>query len=87
MFIFEEFFMLIYDCNPGKIVLAECAVEIGESIRMITKDDRQIVDLTDADHDVISLRSYALANMLESHTTRRVYSLALSYNHNALEIR
>ena len=87
MFIFEELFMLVYDYNPGKTVYAECSVEIGESIRMITKDDGQIVNLTDTDRNVISLRSYALSNMLESHATRRVHSLALSYNHNALEIR
>ena len=87
MFIFEELFMLIHDCNTGKKVYAECAVEIGESVRLITKDDGQIVDLTETDRDVTSLRSYALSNMLESHTTRRVHSLVLSYNHNALEIR
>ena len=87
MFIFEELFMLIHDCNTGKKVYAECAVEIGESVRLITKDDGQIVDLTETDRDVTSLRSYALSNMLGAHTTRRVHSLVLSYNHNALEIR
>ena len=87
MVIFEELFMLIYDCNPGRVVRAECSVEIGESVRYITKDDGQILDLTDTDSRVISLRSYALSNMLGSHTTQRVHSLALSYNHNALEIR
>ena len=87
MFIFEELFMMIYDCNAGKSVCAECAVEIGETIRLITKDDGQIVDLTETDRNVTSLRSYALSNILESHTTRRVHSLVLSYNHNALEIR
>ena len=86
MLIFEELFMLIYDCNPAKTVRAECTVELNETIRLITKDDGRIVDLTDADHHVDSLRSYALSNMIESHTTRRVHSLALSYNHNALEI-
>ena len=86
MFIFEELFMLIYDCNPAKTVYAECTVELGESVRLITKDDGQIVDLTDTDHHVVSLRSFALSNMIESHTTRRVHSLALSYNHNVLEI-
>ena len=87
MAIFEELFMLIYDCNPGKTVHAECSVEIGESIRLITKDDGKFLDLTDTDHHVVSLRSYALSNMIESHTTHRVHSLALSYNHNALEIQ
>ncbi len=86
-FAFEELFMVIYDCNPEKKVLAECMVEIGESIRLITKDDGRIVDILDTDQRVVSLRSYALSNMIESHTTRRVHSLALSFNHNALEIR
>ena len=87
IFVFEELFMLIYDCNPEKKVQAECMVKIGESIRLITKDDGNIVDLLDTDQHVVSLRSYALSNMIESHTTRRVHSLALSFNHNALEIR
>ena len=86
MLIFEELFMLINDCNPGKTVHAECAVEIGKSIRLITKDDGRIVDLVDTDQHVDSLRAYALSNMIEVHVTRRVHSLALSYNHNALEI-
>ena len=62
-------------------------VDVGEAIRLITKDDGQIVDILDTDQRVVSLRSYALSNMIESHTTRRVHSLALSFNHNALEIR
>ena len=87
MLIFEELFMLIRDCNPGKTVLAECALEIGEVIRMITKDNGRIVDLTDTDHRVGSLREYIISNVLEAYTTCRVHQLALSYNHNALEIR
>ena len=87
MFIFEELFLLIHDCNPGKAVHAECAVEIGETVRLITKDDGRIVDLMDTDHHVASLRAYALSNMIENHVIKRVHSLALSYNHNALEIQ
>lgn len=87
MLIFEELFMLISECNPGKTVLAECAVEIGDTIRLITKDNGRIVDLTDADRRASSLRDYILSNLLEAHTIRRVHLLALSYNRNALEIR
>lgn len=86
MVIFEEMFILIYDCNPGKKVYAECTVEIGESIRFTTKDDGRILDLTDTDLHVSSLRSYTISNMLASCTNRRIHSLALSYNHSALEI-
>ena len=86
MVIFEEMFMLIYDCNSGKKVHAECTVEIGETIRLTSKDDGRVLDLTDTDRQVTSLRSYTISNMLEKYTTRRVHSLALSYNHSVLEI-
>ena len=84
---FEELFMLICDCNPGRTVLAECMVEIGDVIRLITKDNGQIVDLTNTDRKIDSLRAYALSNLLEAHTTHRAHFLALSFNHNILEIR
>ncbi|MBQ9819497.1 MAG: hypothetical protein IJM60_04380, partial [Bacteroidales bacterium] len=87
MLTFEELFMLIHDCNPGKTVLAECTVEAGGSVRLITKDSGRIVDLTDTDRDVRSLRGYTFSNLLEAHAVRRVHLLALSYNHNVLEIR
>lgn len=87
MLLFEELFMRIHDCNAGRTVLAECAVEIGETIRLITKDNGRIMDLTDADRDVGSLRAYALSSLMEAHAPRRVHTLALSYNRNALEIR
>ena len=90
MLLFEELFMIVHECNPGRTVLAECTVEIGEVIRLITKDNGRIVDLTDSDRDLSSLRSlrsYTLSNLLEAYTTQRVHMLALSYNRNALEIR
>ena len=86
MLIFEELFMLIHDCNPGKTILAECLVEIGDTIRLTTKDNGRIIDLTDTDRDVSSLRSYVFSSLLETHTTRRIHFLALSYNHTVLEI-
>ena len=87
MLVFEELFMLIYECNPGKTVLAECAVEISDVVRLITKDNGRIIDMTDTNRDVSSLRAYTLSNLLEAHATQRVHMLALSYNRNALEIR
>lgn len=87
MLIFEELFMLIYENNPGRTVLAECAVETGDAIRLITKDNGRIIDLTDTDRDISSLRSYVFSSLLEAHTTRRIHYLALSYNHTVLEIR
>ena len=79
--------MLIYDCNPGKEVLAEGLVEMGETIQLITKDNGRIIDLTDTDRRVSSLRSYTLSSLLAVYTTQRFHSIAFSYNRNVLEIR
>ena len=87
MLIFEELFMLIYDNNPGRVILAECMAEIGETVRLITKDDGKIIDLTDADRHITSLRSYVLSNLLGAHTAKRVHCLTLSFNRNVLEIK
>lgn len=87
MLTFEELFMLIYDYNPGKEVLAECLVEMGDMIRLITKDNGRIIDLTDTDRRVSSLRAYTLSNLIEVYTTQRSHSIAFSYNRNVLVIR
>ena len=36
--------------RTGKVTVAECSVEMGESIRLIAKEDGRIVSPTDADH-------------------------------------
>ncbi|MBQ8942177.1 MAG: multidrug transporter MatE [Firmicutes bacterium] len=87
MLLFEELFMLIYDNNPGKTLFAECMVEIGTTIRLITKDNGKIIDLTDTDQNITSFRSYILSNLLEAHTVKRVHFLTLSYNRNIFEIK
>ena len=89
MLTFEELFMLIYDCSrgQGRPVLAECMVEIGDSVRMITKDNGQITDLTNPDQGVRSFRAYFFSNLVEAFTKHHGHFLALSYNRNVLEIR
>lgn len=87
MLLFEELFMLIYDNNRGRVLLAECMVEIGETVRLITKDDGKIIDLTDADQHITSLRSYVLSNLLGTHNIKRVHYLTLSFNRNVFEIK
>ena len=87
MLLFEELFMLIYECSPGASALAECSVGIGDTVRLITKGDRRIIDLTDVDRDVSSPRAYTLSNLPEGHTANRAHMLTRSYNRNALEIR
>ena len=63
------------------------AGKIGDTVRLVTKDNGKITDLTDTNRDVSSLRAYALSSLLEAHTTHRAHFLALSFNHNVLEIQ
>ena len=86
MLLFEELFMTIYEKNSGREVLAECAVEMGEHILLILKDDGENLDLTDTDREVHSLRAYILSNLMGTYTTKRVHFLTLSYNRNAIEV-
>ena len=53
---------------------------------LIADGDETISLVSTTDRHVTSLRSYIISNMLETYTARRVHSLALSYNHSALEI-
>ena len=87
MLLFEELFMLIYDHNPGRKVLAECSVELGDKVRLIAKDDGNMLDLTDTDLEVSSLRSYIVSTLVGNLTEKRVRFVTLSFNRNALEIK
>lgn len=38
--------MLVYDCSPGRTVLAECTVELdGGAVRLVAKDNGRVVNL------------------------------------------
>ncbi|WP_028234504.1 MATE family efflux transporter [Pseudobutyrivibrio sp. MD2005] len=86
MILFEELFMLIYDLNPEKTVLAECIVESGNRVRIITKDDGIYYDLTDRDQKIESLRSFIVSEITEKLTRKRINLISLSFNRNAFEI-
>ncbi len=87
MLLFEELFMLIYDNNPGRVILAECMAEIGETVRLVTKDDGKIIDLAGEDQPITSLRSYVLSDLLDAYNIKGVHYLTLSFNRNILEIK
>ena len=86
MVLFEELFMLVYDLNPGKTVLAECIVESGERVHIITKDNGVYYDLTNSDLQVESFRSFVVSSLTENLTRNRINLVSLSFNRNAFEI-
>ena len=86
MILFEELFMLIYDLNPGKKVLAECIVEAGKGVHIITKDNGIFYDLTDPDNEIGSLRSFVVSCLTENITSKKLNFTSLSFNRNSFEI-
>ena len=86
MMLFEELFMLVYDLNPGETVLAECIVESGDRVHIITKDNGVYYDLTNPDLQVGSFRSYVVSSLTEKLTRNRINLVSLSFNRNAFEI-
>lgn len=87
MVLFEELFMLVYDLNPNKSVLAECIVEAGNSIRIITKDNGVYYDLTDSDRKVDSLRAYVVSDLTDGFVHKKINFASLSFNRNAFELK
>lgn len=85
--LFEELFLEVAERNGEKEVLAECTIEMGEQIRLITKDDGVIFDQTDADRRVESFHGYVISRLTGVLTPTRVHFLALSFNRNVFEIR
>ncbi len=86
MVLFEELFMLIYDLNQEKTVLAECIIEAEDKIRIITKDNGIYYNLTDTDHKVDSLRSFVVSGLTEKLAHKRIHFASLGFNRNAFEI-
>jgi hypothetical protein len=71
MVLFEELFMLVYDLNPGKTLLGECIVEVGDKVHIITKDNGVHYDFTDPDHPVGSLRMFVISGLTEKLTSKK----------------
>ena len=84
--LFEELFMMIYEKNPGMVVLAECFIKPGEKIYMTTKDNGVLFDPTDSDLEVSSLRSYVLSSIMSRYESRKTHILTLRFNRNAFDV-
>ena len=81
MLIIEETGMLILEHNEGRKIQAEITIKAGKGIEIIMRDDGEIFDITDTDSDIISFRSYIVANVMAAHKDRRNLTTT-SFNRN-----
>ena len=66
----EEVLMTVKERNAGKAMSAEVTLDLNEGVSLTLRDDGEIFDITDADQQVSSLRTFLLASLMEHHDDR-----------------
>ena len=66
----EEVFMAVRDRNAGRTVRAEVTLDLNDGAQLTLRDDGEIFDITDADQQISSLRTFLVASMMEAHPGR-----------------
>lgn len=66
----EEVLMVVKERNCGKRVLAEVTLDLNDGVLLTMRDDGEIFDITDADQQISSLRSFLVASMMLMHDGR-----------------
>ena len=81
MLLVEELGLLVLNKNPGRTVIAECTLMIGDEIQLIFRDDGILFDITDEDNAISSIQSYVVASMM-AYQKRKGHLVTTSYNRN-----
>ena len=66
----EEVFMAVKDRNRGRKVLGEVTLDMNDGVRLVLRDDGEIFDITDADAEISSLRTFLVASIMENQSGR-----------------
>ena len=84
----EELYMLIREKNGDKKVLSELTVFLHpKEIRIITKDDGILFDISEDDVNVTSIASFAVSAYMEKLGENRHYLTTMSLNRSAFVIK
>jgi hypothetical protein len=81
----EEVLMAIKDRNGERRINVEVSIDFSEGCLIVTRDDGEIFDITDADAKVSSLRSYLVSNLMTALPARRNMTTT-GFNRNAFRI-
>ena len=66
----EEVFMAVKDRNRGRTVLGEATLDLNDGVQLTLRDDGEIFDITDADQQISSLRTFLVASVMERQKNR-----------------
>ncbi|MBQ9612342.1 MAG: hypothetical protein IJV14_07100, partial [Lachnospiraceae bacterium] len=87
MLLIEEFFMLIYDRNGNDAVQGECILNVSDKVDIIIRDSGTILDLTDPDLSLDSIRAYIVPLVVDTMTTSRQHLSAIGFNRNRFVVK
>ena len=80
----EEVFMAVKDRNRGRKVLGEVTLDLNDGVRLVLRDDGEIFDITDADQEISSLRTFLVASIMERQSGR-LNLVTTGFNRNVFE--
>lgn len=61
----EEVFMTVLDRAKGRKLLGEATLDFGDGVTLTLRDDGDIFDITDANQQMSSLRTFIVASVME----------------------
>ena len=82
----EEVFMAVKDRNRGKKLLGEVTVDLNDGVKLVLRDDGEIFDITDADAQISSLRTFLVASIMETQKGR-LNLVTTGFNRNVFEFK
>ena len=80
----EEVFMAVKDRNRSRRLLGEAIVDLNDGVRLVLRDDGEIFDITDADAEISSLRTFLVASIMERQRGR-LNLVTTGFNRNVFE--
>lgn len=82
----EEVFMAVRERNAdGRRILGEVTLDLNDGVLMTLRDDGVVFDITDADAQVSSLRTYLVASVMRSQMGR-INLLTSGFNRNVFRL-
>ena len=80
----EEVFMVVKERNKGRMVLGEVTLDMNDGVKLVLRDDGEIFDITDADQQISSLRTFLVASIMERQSGR-LNLVTTGFNRNVFE--
>ena len=81
----EEVFMAVKDRNAGRVVHGEATLDLNDAaVTLILRDDGEVFDITDADAQITSLRTFLVASVMEAQPSK-LNITTTGYNRNVFK--